>query len=209
MPSDRRISVDPTRATSLARSLRQHLRPAVLSELVGILTNELPISPPRCTARSQSTGEPCGNDVDPAALVCRSHGGAARQVRLAAVDRAAYADALVNGPRRKPWEIYLEKLHRLDVDADRVMAEVLAKDSPTAQDYTNMVEAQLAALRAAKDAITTGLAERMVALSERDEARVYEVIVGTLADVDRPVDDAEVRAALYGRLRAIEGGEAA
>lgn len=207
MPSDGRISITATSAASIVRALRAHVRPGVLSDVVAGLTGaELETT---CRARSQQSGLPCGNVVDPAVLVCHSHGGGAPQVRQAAAGRRAFADAVATGPRREPWEIYLKRLHILDVEADRALDLVLSKGNPTAQDYVNMVEAQQNAMRAAKDAITTGLAERMVQLDERRTAQVYEVLVGALSDLGQRIEDTAVRAAVYGRLRAIEGGEAA
>jgi hypothetical protein len=44
-------------------------------------------APRRCSAKSKSTGKPCQRPAIPGGTVCRYHGGAAPQVKAAAMDR--------------------------------------------------------------------------------------------------------------------------
>lgn len=44
-------------------------------------------APRRCSARSKSTGKACQRPAIPGGTVCRYHGGAAPQVKAAAMDR--------------------------------------------------------------------------------------------------------------------------
>lgn len=46
-----------------------------------------PLAPRMCVARSKQTGKPCGRRAVPGATVCRWHGGAAPQVKRAAMER--------------------------------------------------------------------------------------------------------------------------
>lgn len=48
----------------------------------------------KCTATAKGTGEGCRKDAMKGGTVCRSHGGAARQVKAAAAVRVSEADAL-------------------------------------------------------------------------------------------------------------------
>jgi len=124
--SDERITVRTGSAYSIAATLRQRLRPAMLAQLVAILTGKAPATAPTCGARSQQTGRRCGRTLPDGAVVCHAHGGAAGQVRAKALARASLAEALANGDRRPAWEILLDSMHTVDVVARQIQDQVVA-----------------------------------------------------------------------------------
>lgn len=69
------------------------LGPAAPSPQPAARRRRRPPPRPKCTATSKQTGQPCGNHPALGLTVCKFHGGAAPQVKLAAKQRlAALAD---------------------------------------------------------------------------------------------------------------------
>lgn len=208
MPADRRISIDPTRADSMARVLRRHVLPGELARLVAMLTGEASEEVPTCTAKSKQTGERCGRTIAPEHLVCRWHGGETGHARNAAARRRSFVEALAGEPR--PYaEAMRDHFRTLDEVAVQERDRYIARSSPTA--WARMVETAQDALRFGKVMRDADALEDQARLDAQRLELMERIFVGAATRLGHDPGDHGVRAAFYAELqaaqppRAIEG----
>jgi hypothetical protein len=166
----------------------------------------------RCVATASSTGEQCRKAPVRGATVCATHGGSVGRVKAAAARRVAESAALA------VWQRHGNGHEPVDVAAElaRLTAEVTA--------FKDWAGSQLAALTAGEwdaldpgTAATLGLWERALDRAARvlaDVARLgltahaqsvteqqAAVLTKALNDLGCPAGHADVRAAVYRRIR--------
>lgn len=128
--------------------------------------------PRHCTAHADRGSRPCRHFPMRGTTVCRSHGGAAVQVRAKAAGRLAMADAMATSPRRHPGEILLDAVHALDVLEQQTRLRLGAEATP--DQVAEWVSGVRSAAALAKTAVDAQLADRMVALEEAKGALLAE-----------------------------------
>ncbi|HEX6970229.1 MAG TPA: hypothetical protein VF174_15650 [Micromonosporaceae bacterium] len=136
----------------------------------------------QCSATSSQSGQRCRRLANRGAKVCQKHGGSAPQVKAAAAQRIAIAEALANGARRHPWEVLEDALHTADV----LMAEArLAVESGkiTAALVDKLVNAIERAHRMAKVNLDAGIDQRKLKLAEAQAGQMHQVFTRVLAQL--------------------------
>jgi hypothetical protein len=157
----------------------------------------------RCTAHVKLEGgglRPCRKYPLKGAAVCRSHGGGAGQVRLAAARRTALAEEVARNPRRHPAVVLLDAIHLADTLAQRVLE--------SGGDPEEALSATMRAAALAKTALDVNLAEREVRRHEsivrRDGEDVMFLLQETLRRLGRQWEEPAVKAAVRESLAALE-----
>lgn len=174
----------------------------------------------KCTARTQA-GDPCPNWAMHGGMVCKAHGGAARQVRAKAAVRDEVLRWGLDSPTVDPGETLLKLVSQSAARAQRYSQEIeqLVADSPSlhealvaetwistetggsykAGEYIRglaVLEAQerdRCAGFCAK-AIAAGLAERTVRLAERQGALIADVLRAVMGDASLGLSEEQRRA---------------
>lgn len=163
--------------------------------------------PPRCTARSQQSGERCRQRPMAGAPVCQTHGGRAPQVRAKAKLRvleqrarqtaAALIVAYEGEVSGDPLQSLLRMVHTA-ARAERAYAELLQSEvGPTplmevdfgkagglrleAHPYLRLWNEERDRLaKVSKAALDAGVSEREVQVAEEQAERVVTIIVGVI-----------------------------
>jgi hypothetical protein len=136
----------------------------------------------QCTATSTQSGQRCKRLATRGAKVCQKHGAAAPQVREAARQRVAIADALATGTKRHPWEVLEDALHTADVlmSEARVQVETGQITPALVEKLVNTIER---AHRMAKVNLDAGIDQRKLRLAEAQAGQMHQVFTRVLTQL--------------------------
>jgi hypothetical protein len=150
----------------------------------------------RCTATARTSGVRCKRWPVPGARVCRSHGGAAPQVRRMAAERVDFERLIAVASARSPHDVMAYAV---------VVADALLAAAVQSGGLAVMAEAAERAARVARMAIRCGPVPLTDATVEREIARLRADLDAPPAPVDGfSGDDLDRRIA---ELRASLGDE--
>lgn len=164
----------------------------------------LPGAPMKCVHVNNRTGGPCGNWAMRGANVCQKHGGAAPQVRRAALRRLTIAQLMerVDAPM-DPLQVLLSAVAMSSalVEACRIEIGDLDSQELASAEMDGVVrrlgESIDRAARVAKTALDAGVDERQVRVAEGVAAMLAKVVAAVIDDEELALDGAT-------RLRARE-----
>lgn len=192
-----------------------------------------PMEPRRCTARSKQSGERCKRPPIIGGTVCVMHGGGTPAVAAAAAERVVETQVQAKAQRvvqewspgdleLSPVDVLIRTmtatfqqgaLHRAQLAEQlRTQPEVdpyvrvdsSGRQYPSPLALLEQAERRLSADMSAK-AISSGLAERVVRLQERQAELLVAVLEAFARSLGLDPADAQVRAAARASLLLIEG----
>lgn len=179
----------------------------------------------QCTARAKRTGDRCQKHAVAGAVVCRSHGAGARQVRRKAHQRVAEAKALAEllSAEIEPIDNPLVELAKLGGKAKQWMDIIETRVAQLARvGYSGpvgeQINAEVTLLERAMDRLASiliafaklNIDERLARIDERIADQVILGLSRALDDNDvTGADAANIVASTAQHLRLIESGDAA